>query len=231
MDMDLNNRLTEDETLEQAYDIFLELAADNLDPADVLLFNLQFEERGGAELFDPAEDWLEHVDFDLNPDFFAEVVIGLADSEDGEINHFDTIAENIISDSIASIQLAPDGIVTDIYPANGIEAGKIDLLHDKDRKEISCYARDHHTIITQGPFELKQGGLGIAVRNPVYLKDENGQEYFWGFTIVILRIPDIFSDSIDAISNFGYEYRLSKTDTPWSDTYTIIEQSDGEMLH
>lgn len=26
MDMDLNNRLTEDETLEQAYDIFLELA-------------------------------------------------------------------------------------------------------------------------------------------------------------------------------------------------------------
>lgn len=38
MDMDLNNRLTEDETLEQAYDIFLELAADNLDPADVLLF-------------------------------------------------------------------------------------------------------------------------------------------------------------------------------------------------
>ena len=152
-------------------------------------------------------------------------------SEDGEINHFDTIAENIISDSIASIQLAPDGIVTDIYPANGNEAGKIDLLHDKDRKEISCYARDHHTIITQGPFKLKQEGLGIAVRNPVYLKDENGQEYFWGFTIVILRVPDIFSDSIDAISNFGYEYRLSKTDTPWSDTYTIIEQSDGEMLH
>lgn len=86
MDMDLNNRLTEDETLEQAYDIFLELAADNLDPADIILFNLQFEERGGAELFDPAEDWQEHVDFDLNPDFFAEVVIGLADTEDGEIN-------------------------------------------------------------------------------------------------------------------------------------------------
>lgn len=53
--MDLNNRLTEDETLEQAYDIFLELAGDNLDPADILLFNLQFEERGGAELYDPPK--------------------------------------------------------------------------------------------------------------------------------------------------------------------------------
>ena len=82
MEMDLNNRLTEDETLEQAYDIFLELAVDNLDPADVILFNLQFEERGGAELFDPSEDWAEHVDFDLNPDFFAEVVIGLGHVND-----------------------------------------------------------------------------------------------------------------------------------------------------
>ena len=32
--------------------------------------------------------------------------------------------------------------------------------------------------------------------NPVYLKDKSGQEYFWGFTIVILRVPDIFSDTV-----------------------------------
>ena len=150
-------------------------------------------------------------------------------SENGEINQFDTIAGNLISDSVESIQLAPEGVVTDIYPAEGTEAGKIDLLHDKDRSRISCYARDNHTIITQGPFELKQGSYGIAVRNPVYLKDKNGQEYFWGFTIVILRVPDIFSDSIRALSNFGYEYRLSKTETPWSSAYKVIYQSDGHM--
>ena len=45
-------------------------------------------------------------------------------------------------------------------------------------------------------------------------KDKNGQEYFWGFTIVILRVSDIFSNSIRALSNFGYEYRLSKTEAP-----------------
>ena len=94
-------------------------------------------------------------------------------SENGEINQFDTIAENLMSASIESVQLAPDGVVTDIYPAEGNEAGKIDLIHDKDRGEISCYARDNHTVITQGPFELKQGGYGIAVRNPVYLTDTN----------------------------------------------------------
>ena len=78
---------------------------------------------------------------------------------------------------------------------------------------------------------MKQGGYGIAVRNPVYLKDKRGQEYFWGFTIVILRVPDIFSDAISALSDFGYEYRLSKTDTPWIDTYKVVYQSDDQFTH
>ena len=150
-------------------------------------------------------------------------------SENGKINQFDTIAENIMSDVIESIQLAPDGNVTDIYPSEGTEASKINLLQDKDCSKISCYARDNHVIITQGPFDLKRGGCGIAVRNPVYLKDENNQEYFWGFTIVILRVPDIFSDAISALSDFGYEYRLSKTDAPWNDTYKVVYQSDDQL--
>ena len=152
-------------------------------------------------------------------------------SENGKINQFDTIAENLISDSIESIQLAPDGIVTDIYPARGNEAGKIDLIHDKERSRLSCYARDNHTVITQGPFKLNQGSYGIAVRNPVYLKDEDGQEYFWGFTIVILRVPEIFSDTISALSDFGYEYSLSKTATLQNDTYEIVYQSDDQLTH
>ena len=152
-------------------------------------------------------------------------------SESGEFNQFDMIAENLMSDSIESVQLAPNGVVTDIYPAAGKDAGKIDLLHDKDRGKISCYARDNHTIITQGPFKLKQGGSGIAVRNPVFLKDENGLEYFWGFTIAILRVPDIFSDAVSALSSFGYEYRISKTDAPWSDTYNIVSQSNDSLIN
>ena len=192
---------------------------------------------------DTHENWQRRTTAQLNVSTYGERIkneitngIAITDtlkqvliSGNGDIKQFDTIAENLISDSIESVQLAPDGVVTDIYPAEGNEAGKIDLLHDKDRGRISCYARDNHTIITQGPFELKQGSYGIAVRNPVYLNDEHGQAYFWGFTIVILRVPDIFSDSIHALSGFGYEYRLSKTETPWSDTYKTVYQSDGQI--
>ena len=194
---------------------------------------------------DSHETEQQHIKAQLNATTYGERIkneitngIAITDtlkqvliSENGKISQFDTIAENIMSDVIESIQLAPDGNVTDIYPSEGTEASKIDLLQDKDRSKISCYARDNHVIITQGPFDLKQDGCGIAVRNPVYLKDENNQEYFWGFTIVILRVPDIFSDAISALSDFGYEYRLSKTDAPWSDTYKVVYQSDDQLTH
>ena len=194
---------------------------------------------------DSHETEQQHIKAQLNATTYGERIkneitngIAITDtlkqvliSENGKISQFDTIAENIMSDVIESIQLAPDGNVTDIYPSEGTEASKIDLLQDKDCSKISCYARDNHVIITQGPFDLKRGGCGIAVRNPVYLKDENNQEYFWGFTIVILRVPDIFSDAISALSDFGYEYRLSKTDAPWSDTYKVVYLSDDQLTH
>ena len=194
---------------------------------------------------DSHETEQQHIKAQLNATTYGERIkneitngIAITDtlkqvliSENGKISQFDTIAENIMSDVIESIQLAPDGNVTDIYPSEGTEASKIDLLQDKDCSKISCYARDNHVIITQGPFDLKRGGCGIAVRNPIYLKDENNQEYFWGFTIVILRVPDIFSDAISALSDFGYEYRLSKTDVPWSDTYKVVYQSDDQLTH
>lgn len=150
-------------------------------------------------------------------------------SEDGKIEKFQQIAENLLNDSIQSIQMASDGVVTDIYPEKGNEAGKIDLLNDKDRGEISRYARDHKMTIMQGPFQLKQGGYGIAVRNPVYLDQKDGKEAFWGFTIVIIRVPDIFADSVKALSDFGYQYRLSKTVSPWETSYEYVYGSGKKL--
>ena len=158
-------------------------------------------------------------------DTLKQVVI----SGDGNINKFYDIAANMMDDSIQSIQIAPNGVVTEIYPKEGNESGKIDLINDSDRGEISRYARDNDTVIMQGPLELKQGGYGIAVRNPVYLENENGQKSFWGFTIVILKVPEIFSESVEALSNFGFKYSLQKCASPWDDTYEWVYGSKKEL--
>ena len=158
-------------------------------------------------------------------DTLKQVVI----SGDGNINKFYDIAANMMDDSIQSIQIAPNGVVTEIYPEEGNESSKIDLINDSDRGEISRYARDNDTVIMQGPLKLKQGGYGIVVRNPVYLEDKNGQKSFWGFTIVILKVPEIFSESVEALSNFGFKYSLQKCASPWDDTYEWVYGSKKEL--
>ena len=158
-------------------------------------------------------------------DTLKQVVI----SGDGNINKFYDIAAKMMDDSIQSIQIAPNGVVTEIYPEESNESSKIDLINDSDRGEISRYARDNDTVIMQGTFKLKQGGYGIAVRNPVYLENENGQKSFWGFTIVILKVPEIFSESVEALSNFGFKYSLQKCASPWDDTYEWVYGSKKEL--
>lgn len=190
--------------------------------------NQEQQNRTNAKL--NAMTYAEHIYGELMEgigvtDTLKQVVI----SGDGNINKFYDIAANMMDDSIQSIQIAPNGVVNEIYPEDVNESGKIDLINDSDRGEISRYARDNDTVIMQGPFELKQGGYGIAVRNPVYLKDENGKKSFWGFTIVILKVPEIFSNSVEALSNFGYKYSLQKCASPWDDMYEWVYGSKEEL--
>lgn len=148
----------------------------------------------------------------------------------GQIINFSKIAENLMSYSVQSVQLAPNGVVTEIYPEEGNEAGKIDLLKDSKRGKISNYAKDHNITIIQGPIKLKQGGSGLVVRNPIYLEDENGQEYFWGFTIVILRVSEIFEDSTNALSKFKYNYRLSREASVLDKKYVEVDANCDKMI-
>ncbi|SUB63339.1 dsDNA-mimic protein [Plesiomonas shigelloides] len=80
--LNAENDWNDDELIDNAYDIFLELASDNLDPADIILFNLQFEDRGAAELVDVATDWGSEMGIPASNDLYAEIVIGLVNEQD-----------------------------------------------------------------------------------------------------------------------------------------------------
>lgn len=150
-------------------------------------------------------------------------------SENGVVNKFSTIANGMMSDYVQSIQLAPDGVVNEIYPEEGNEAGKIDLVKDEKRGAIVRYGIENDIVIMYGPFTLNQGGVGIAIRKPVYLYNEDGERYFWGLVIVIIKAPEIFNDSVNALEIFGYDYILSKTESPLSSDYKVIAGSKQEL--
>ncbi|OBX06311.1 HI1450 family dsDNA-mimic protein [Gallibacterium genomosp. 3] len=75
-------KLDPDTAIDIAYDIFLEMAPENLDPADILLFNLQFEDRGAVEMVETSDDWENEIGALIDPDAFAEVWIGLINDKD-----------------------------------------------------------------------------------------------------------------------------------------------------
>lgn len=83
-----------DTLIDTAYDIFLEMAPENLDPADILLFNLQFEERGAVEMVETRDDWEQEIGVLIDPEAFAEVWVGLVNEQD-EMN--DVFARFLIS--------------------------------------------------------------------------------------------------------------------------------------
>lgn len=75
-------KLDPDAAIDLAYDIFLEMAGENLDPADIMLFNLQFEDRGAVEFVETADDWEQEIGVLIDPDAFAEVWVGLVNEKD-----------------------------------------------------------------------------------------------------------------------------------------------------
>ena len=104
-----------------------------------------------------ATTYAERLQNDMNrgvaiTDTLEEIVL----SENGKIDNFQKVAGNLMTDFVQSIQIAPNGVVTDIYPEAGNEAGKIDLIHDESRGEICRYGRDKNIVTMQGPFDLKQ---------------------------------------------------------------------------
>lgn len=87
--------LSLDDAIEVAYDIFLEMAEDNLEPADVILFTAQFDDRGAAEAVALGTDWVEHTGFEVDDEHYAEIRIGLVNEANDELD--DVFARLLVS--------------------------------------------------------------------------------------------------------------------------------------
>ncbi|WP_404338714.1 HI1450 family dsDNA-mimic protein [Pseudoalteromonas mariniglutinosa] len=68
---------SEEEVTHQAYDIFLELAPENLSEQDVIDFNQHREELGFIEEGEPDEQWQDYVALEVEAELFVQVLVGL----------------------------------------------------------------------------------------------------------------------------------------------------------
>ncbi|MBT3339098.1 MAG: PAS domain S-box protein [Anaerolineae bacterium] len=89
--------------------------------------------------------------------------------------------------------IAPNGVQTYIYPLEGNEdvLGH-DLLND-ERSEVRAdvaEAIETREVVLSGPYELRQGGLGLVAREAIYL-----DEAFWGLVAMVVDVPPILANA------------------------------------
>jgi PAS domain S-box-containing protein len=142
---------------------------------------------------------------------------------------FPVFAEALIQEgtAIRSVQLAPGGILRFVHPLAGNEAALgLDLFDDPDRRDNLLPAIESGNSVLQGPFELVQGGLALAVRHPVYEPDGS----FWGFAAVILDWEAVTgSTGFDSVpAEFVAGVRLAGRDRVIAGDPTTF---DGNPLH
>ena len=127
-------------------------------------------------------------------------------------------------DVIEAIELAKDGIVGNIYPLKGNEpAMGLNMLTNPKRKKEAKIAEKTGQYTIAGPYELKQGGIGALLFDPVYIS-ENGEKKFWGFVILVIDW-DKFIDEINLsnLEDAGYDYQIWKKNLSEGTEVTIAE--------
>lgn len=125
---------------------------------------------------------------------------------------FNTIAQLVYkkNSGIRGIQYMPAAVVTYSFPIEGNEGviGK-DFFKIPERQKDIWLAINTKSIALSGPYNLIQGGLGVVARNPIFLTNAGGQEYFQGFSAIILDLPEALDEvEFGNLREEGYDFQL-----------------------
>ena len=141
--------------------------------------------------------------------YTALMSIALTIDDDGKPRSFDTVAAGLVRNSpyIDVLELVPDGVIKYVYPLKGNESViGYDILADPNRNQEARRAIEERSIYFAGPLELKQGGLAVVGRLPVYRNNK-----FWGFSAAIIHFETLMKTSgLKSIDADRFNVSLSK---------------------
>lgn len=143
--------------------------------------------------------------------FKTQTLSTLVIQGNGEVEDFERTAATIMDDPcIANLILAPDGIVSMVYPLEGNEEVLgLNYFSEQAGNLEAIQARDSNQLVLGGPFELVQGGQAIVGRLPVYLTDADGNDYFWGMVSVTLKYPEALAGAeLEQLKEQGFAFEI-----------------------
>lgn len=150
---------------------------------------------------------------------------------DDAVDNFDAVASEIMSVQkyIDALQLLPNGVISCVYPLEGNESVVgYNILEDPKRNQDAFEAIERKQLFFAGPFPLKQGGIAVLGRLPIF---KNGN--FWGFSAVLIKLSTILKAAdIDTTAHNGFQFQLSKINpNTRKEEFFLKENSEGRPIY
>ncbi|MFP5077101.1 EAL domain-containing protein [Rhizobium sp. YIM 134829] len=111
---------------------------------------------------------------------------------------FERLAEAVFRDGghLRSLAYAPGFVVSEVYPAEANRAALgLDYRTDPRQSAVAMRVRDEERLVVAGPLALRQGGVGLVARYPLFSADTAGTRSVTGILSGVLDIEDIYRDA------------------------------------
>ena len=180
------------------------------------IFLIQFEvnkEKISASY--TAEDTVRKIETQLgryleNSEMFKNIISSehtISDEQFNQLASYMKKNKNVTE----AYELAPNGIIEKAYPLKGNEKViGMNTLELPERQKEANIARKSGEYTIAGPYELKQGGTGALLFDPIYINDGN-EKKFWGFSILVLNWDAFLEElEVDKLEDATYHFKVWK---------------------
>lgn len=164
----------------------------------------------------------------LNNSVIATSMIAYLVENDIINDNFDSLSSGLLAQYpyIDALQLVEGTVIVNTYPLSGNEATiGFDLSTNRSHTIEMMKSRARNELYFEGPFPLRQGGMGIVGRRPIYRDGE-----LWGFAAVVIRSETLVRAvgiNLDGQDEL-YKYQITKTNVDSSETSMFDHASSLE---
>nr|WP_315155797.1 PAS domain S-box protein [uncultured Flavobacterium sp.] len=161
------------------------------------------------EMESTLENLHQNIEQCLKSCYTSTLTLALTINDNGTPDNFDSIGSQLLASNncISSVQLVPNGIIKYVYPLEENKSAlNLNLFKTPNVKKEALKSLVNKKMYFAGPLMLKQGGIGIVGRLPIFKKNK-----FWGFSAVIIKFEDLLKVSgINTIDKDKYYFQFSK---------------------
>ena len=165
----------------------------------------------------------------------TQILSSLIVHNNGDTSDFDHWASFLIDDSaILNLLVAPNGVVSYIYPLEGNEALLgLDFFYQAEVAPhesmlLVIDAKETRQLVMGGPFRSIQGWEILVGRQAIFLENADGTETFWGIVGITLKHPQALDGAgLAELTLMGFDYELWRV-SPYDNERQVI---GGSMAH